>query len=87
MSRIDYFGRVAFLRMLMINLSPVASYVAGCARIQTAMAYARFTRPERLLKFLACGRCPACLGDLLGVEPDPADGCRNCGGAWRLSGA
>lgn len=50
--------------------------------------YTRITRPERLLEFLDCGRCPACLGDLLGVEPDPADGCRvcgQCGGAWRLA--
>lgn len=47
----------------------------------------RSKQPGRLRELLRFGRCPGCLGDLLGVTPDPTDGCRvcpNCGGAWRL---
>lgn len=47
----------------------------------------RSRQPGRLRELLRFGRCPACLGDLLGVTPDPVDGCRvctYCGGAWRL---
>lgn len=76
---------LVFMRFVLPILICVSAWFL--IRLAQRAAYARFTRPERLIEFLACGRCPACLGDLLGVAPDPADGCRvcpKCGGAWRL---
>jgi len=77
---------LVFMRFALPTLICVGAW-SLIRRAQRA-AYTRFTRPERLMEFLKFGRCPACLHDLLGVEPDPADGCRvcrNCGGAWRLA--